>query len=235
MCGIAGLIDLNPQASIGAMLQAVEHRGRDDEGVWTSSAINEAGQRVCFGHRRLSIIDTSSAGHQPMLSHDRRFVVILNGEIYNYRELREELIAKGHQFRTHTDTEGLLGAWAEWGEACLDRLNGMFAFALWDDTERALCLVRDRVGIKPLYYAQCQKPDREGGLSSFAFASEIKAILATDLIKPELDTAALHQFLTFLWSPDPNTLFKGINTVPPGHFAKVQNGQLTVQQWWDIS
>ncbi|HEV8588679.1 MAG TPA: asparagine synthase (glutamine-hydrolyzing) [Pyrinomonadaceae bacterium] len=233
MCGIAGLINLNPEARIGAMLQAIEHRGRDDEGVWTSSAINEAGQRVCFGHRRLSIIDTSSAGHQPMLSHDRRFVVILNGEIYNYRELREELIAKGHQFRTHTDTEVLLAAWAEWGEACLDRLNGMFAFALWNERDRALYLVRDRVGIKPLYYT-CGQDARAPG-ASLVFASEIKSLLASGLIKSELDTPALHQFLTFLWAPDPNTLFKGIKTVPPGHFVKAQSGQLTVQQWWDIS
>ena len=111
MCGIAGLIDLNPEARIGAMLKAIEHRGRDDEGVWTSPVINDHGQCACFGHRRLSIIDTSSAGHQPMLSHDGRFVVILNGEIYNYRELRTELASKGHQFRTHTDTEVLLTAW----------------------------------------------------------------------------------------------------------------------------
>ncbi|MFY9618704.1 MAG: asparagine synthase (glutamine-hydrolyzing) [Pyrinomonadaceae bacterium] len=232
MCGIAGLIDSNPEARMGAMLKAIEHRGRDDEGVWTSSAINDQGQRVCFGHRRLSIIDTSSAGHQPMLSHDGRFVVILNGEIYNYRELRTELTAKGHQFRTHTDTEVLLAAWAEWGENSLDRLNGMFAFALWDNKERALFLVRDRVGIKPLYYA-CQKPEREQ--DALLFASEIKSIVASGLIKPELDHESLHQFLTFLWAPDPKTLFKDIKTVPPGHFVKVQNGNATVHEWWDIS
>ncbi len=154
MCGIAGLITQNPEARIGAMLKAIEHRGRDDEGIWTSPAIDGAGQRVCFGHRRLSIIDTSSAGHQPMISHDGRLVVILNGEIYNYRELRDHLQSKGRTFRTQTDTEVLLAAWAEWGEDCLPRLNGMFAFALWDERERALYLVRDRVGIKPLYYAR---------------------------------------------------------------------------------
>jgi asparagine synthase (glutamine-hydrolysing) len=235
MCGIAGLIDQSPEARIGAMLQAIEHRGRDDEGVWTSLPVNDAGQRVSFGHRRLSIIDTSSAGHQPMLSHDDQFVVILNGEIYNYRELREQLITKGHQFRTQTDTEVLLEAWAEWGEACLDRLNGMFAFALWDDGERALYLVRDHVGIKPLYYAECQKPDPQGGPRAFAFASEIKSILASGLIKPELDRESLHQFLTFLWAPDPNTLFKNIKTVPPGHLLKSRDGKIDIRQWWDIS
>ena len=233
MCGIAGLIEQNPNASIGAMLKAIEHRGRDDEGVWTSAPVNGAGQRVSFGHRRLSIIDTSSAGHQPMLSHDGRFVVILNGEIYNYRELREQLIAKSHQFRTQTDTEVLLEAWAEWGESCLDRLNGMFAFALWDDRERALYLVRDHVGIKPLYYANLPKPDPKGGC--FAFASEIKAILASGLIRAELDLESLHQFLTFLWTPDPNTLFKNIKTVPPGHLLEWRDGQINVRQWWDIS
>src|SRR5438067_212955 len=138
MCGIAGLISLNPETRIGAMLRSIEHRGRDDEGVWTSLPINDEGQRVSFGHRRLSIIDTSSAGHQPMLSHDERFVVILNGEIYNYRELREQLTSKGHSFRTQTDTEVLLGAWSQWGVKCLSRLNGMFAFALWDNKERTL-------------------------------------------------------------------------------------------------
>ena len=230
MCGIAGLIDRDAEARTSAMLQAIEHRGRDDEGVWTSASINEQGQRVCFGHRRLSIIDTSSAGHQPMISHDR-FVVILNGEIYNYRELRDELTAKGHQFRTHADTEVLLHAWAEWGTACLDRLNGMFAFALWDDRERSLYLVRDRVGIKPLYYA-CGPDARAPWL---AFASEIKSILASGLIKAELDHQSLHQFLTFLWAPDPNTLFKSIKTVRPGHFVKVSDGQLAEHQWWDIS
>jgi asparagine synthase (glutamine-hydrolysing) len=234
MCGIAGLIHGSPEARVGAMLKAIEHRGRDDEGVWTSGLIDADGSRVCFGHRRLSIIDTSSAGHQPMLSHDGRLVVILNGEIYNYRELREQLKSKGHRFQTQTDTEVLLAAWGEWAEECLSRLNGMFAFALWDDKERALFLVRDRVGIKPLYYA-CQKRDRQEGLDWLAFASEIKSILAGNLIKPELDTESLHQFLTFLWAPDPNTLFHGIKTVPPGHFIKVQNGELAVRQWWDIS
>src|SRR6266436_104373 len=234
MCGIAGLIGLNPEARIGAMLQTIEHRGRDDEGVWTSPAIDESGRRVCFGHRRLSIIDTSSAGHQPMLSADGRFVLILNGEIYNYRELREQLTGKGHDFRTQTDTEVLLAAWAEWGEDCLSRLNGMFAFALWDNNQRTLFLARDRAGIKPLYYAQCQKPDRKGGLGSLVFASEIKSILASGLIQAELDPEALHQFLTFLWAPNPNTLFRGIKTVPPGHLVTMRGDELNVHQWWDI-
>jgi asparagine synthase (glutamine-hydrolysing) len=234
MCGITGLVTQDPESRIAAMLKAVEHRGRDDEGVWTSPPINEEGQRVCFGHRRLSIIDTSSAGHQPMLSQDGRLVVILNGEIYNYRELREQLAGSGHSFRTETDTEVLLAAWKEWGEESLHRLNGMFAFALWDDREKTLFLVRDRVGIKPLYYAQCHKPDPEGQ-PALAFASEIKSILASGLVKAELDNEALHQFLTFLWAPDPKTLFRGIQTVPPGHLLTLRDNELQVRQWWDIS
>jgi asparagine synthase (glutamine-hydrolysing) len=232
MCGIAGLITQNPEARIGAMLKAIEHRGRDDEGVWTSSAINDEGQRVAFGHRRLSIIDTSSAGHQPMVSHDGRYVVILNGEIYNYRELRAQLTT--HTFRTQTDTEVLLAAWAEWGEDCLSRLNGMFAFALWDERERTLFLVRDRVGIKPLYYATEGRQDACAP-RHFVFASEVKSILASGLVKAELDRERLHQFLTFLWVPDPNTLFQGIRTVPPGHIVTLRDNELTVREWWDIS
>src|SRR2546425_2325829 len=193
MCGIAGLITHNPETRIGAMLSVIEHRGRDDEGIWTSLPIDAEERRVCFGHRRLSIIDTSSAGHQPMPTRDGRLVVILNGEIYNYRELREQLATKGHRFRTQTDTEVLLAAWAEWGEECLPRLNGMFAFALWDHKEKALFLVRDRVGIKPLYY--CHEGAQQDG--ALVFASEIKSILASGLIKAEVDRDSLHQFLTF--------------------------------------
>jgi asparagine synthase (glutamine-hydrolysing) len=250
MCGIAGLLTQNPEARISAMLKSIEHRGRDDEGVWVSGPVdgdggqrpplNEGGggRRLCLGHRRLSIIDTSSAGHQPMLSADGRLVLILNGEIYNYRELRDELTSKGHVFRTQTDTEVLLAAWAEWGEDCLPRLNGMFAFALWDNKERELFLVRDRVGIKPLYYAEAGRDAGEppaGCGRSIVFASEVKGILASGLIKADLDRDALHQFLTFLWVPDPNTLFAGIKTVPPGHFVKWHDNQLTVSEWWDIS
>ena len=234
MCGIAGLISRNPDLRMSRMLQRIEHRGRDDEGMWTSNEVTPDRHQVCFGHRRLSIIDTSAAGHQPMVSADGRFIVILNGEIYNYRELREELTAEGHRFQTQTDTEVLLSAWAEWNEECLTRLNGMFAFALWDNKERALFLVRDRVGIKPLYYS-CQEPRQEGGPPSFAFASEIKSLLATGFIKAELDTESLHQFLTFLWAPDPNTLFKGIKTVPPGHLAEWHDNEISIRQWWDIS
>ncbi len=231
MCGIAGLISVNPEIYIDAMLKTIEHRGRDDEGVWTSGGIDDSGRRVCLGHRRLSIIDTTIAGHQPMLSSDGRYVITFNGEIYNYRKLRKQLSEKGHQFRTDTDTEVLLAAFAEWGEECLVHLNGMFAFAIWDEKERRLTLARDRVGIKPLYYTQTE--GKAG--KSFIFASEIKAILATGMVDREIDSESLNQYLTFLWTPDPHTLFRGIQKLPPGHLLRFQDGEITVREWWDLT
>lgn len=231
MCGIAGLITTDPETRIGAMLKTIEHRGRDDEGVWTSDRVDGSGRRTCLGHRRLSIIDTSAAGHQPMSSASGRYWLTFNGEIYNYRELRPELEAKGHKFRTGSDTEVLLAAWVEWGPGCLPRLNGMFAFAIWDETERTLTLARDRVGIKPLYYAA----PREGDTSGIVFASEIKAILASGLIGRELNVEALNQYLTFLWTPDPHTLFSGIHKLPAGHLLTWRDGHIEVREWWDLS
>jgi len=215
------------------MLQTIEHRGRDDEGVWISEAIDDSGRRACLGHRRLAIIDTSRAGHQPMLSADGRYVITFGGEIYNYRELRDELITRGHAFRTKTDTEVLLTAFAEWGTQCLPRLNGMFHFAIWDNQERMLTLARDHVGIKPLYYAVVPGTARERG--SFIFASEVKAILASGLVQPKLDPEALNQFLTFLWAPDQNTLFRGVKTLAPAHALTVRGDEIKLNEWWDVS
>ena len=233
MCGIAGLISLDPERRVGAMLQTIEHRGRDDEGVWTSEAIDDSGRRACLGHRRLAIIDTSRAGHQPMLSPDGRYVITFGGEIYNYRELREQLKSKGHAFRSETDTEVLLTAFAEWGAECLRRLNGMFHFAVWDNQERTLTLARDHVGIKPLYYAHV--PGTAGKRGSFIFGSEVKAILASGLVQRALEPEALNQFLTFLWAPDPNTLFRGIKTLPPAHALTFHDEETTINEWWDVS
>jgi asparagine synthase (glutamine-hydrolysing) len=232
MCGIAGIFGREPGARVAAMLRAVEHRGRDDEGVWTSEPADD------LGHRRLSIIDTSAAGHQPMPSGDGRFVVTYNGELYNYRELREQLRARGHEFRTDCDTEVLLAAFAEWGEDCLPRLNGMFAFALWDAERRTLTLARDRLGIKPLHYAAAPGRDGEGG--HFLFGSEIKALLAAGLCERALDPAGLHQQLTFLWTPDPQTLFRGVKKLPPAHVLTVASDgaggfRETLREWWDVS
>ncbi len=215
------------------MLQTIEHRGRDDEGVWTSEAIDEPGRRACLGHRRLAIIDTSRAGHQPMLSADGRYAITFGGEIYNYRELREQLQSKGHVFRTATDTEVLLIAFAEWGKECLPHLNGMFHFAVWDNRDRTLTLARDHVGIKPLYYFY--KPTANDKPGSFIFASEVKAILASGLVERALDSESLNQFLTFLWAPDPKTLFRGIKTVPPAHVLTFHDDQIKLNEWWDVS
>src|SRR5437763_706337 len=229
MCGMAGLISVSSERHVGAMLKAIEHRGRDDEGVWSSTPIDDEGRRVSFGHRRLAIIDTSSAGHQPMLSADGRYAITFNGEIYNYRELKTELEAKGHRFHTDTDTEVLLAAFTEWGVDSLARLNGMFAFGIWDERERTLTLARDRLGIKPLYYAQV-----ENGVA-FIFASEVKAILATGLVERAIDPESLNQFLTFLWTPDPHTLFRGIRKLPPAHVLTLRDDELSIKEWWDVS
>jgi asparagine synthase (glutamine-hydrolysing) len=233
VCGIAGIISVNPETQITRMLDAVEHRGRDDLGVWTSGPIDENQRTVCLGHRRLAIIDTSPAGHEPMLSHNGRYVLTYNGEIYNYRELREQLRTLGHEFHTATDAEVLLAAIVEWGWDAVGRLNGMFAFAVWDNQQRTLTLARDHVGIKPLYYAFI--PGNNDTPPAFVFGSEIKAILATKLITPTLNPEALHQFLTFLWSPDPNTLFKNIKTVPPAHLLHFHADEINLHQWWDVS
>lgn len=230
MCGIAGIIYKDPAAHVGPMLESLEHRGRDDQGSWISDVTDSDGRKTCLVHRRLSIIDTSEGGHEPMFSRDGRFVLTFNGEIYNYRELREQLRSFGHEFHTDSDAEVLLTAFAQWGRDCLPRLNGMFAFGVWDNRERVLTLARDHVGIKPLYYAVIRK---DGG--AFVFASEVKAILATKLIRAEIDPESLHQFLTFLWSPDPNTLFAGIKTVPPGHVLELRNNEVTISEWWDVA
>jgi asparagine synthase (glutamine-hydrolysing) len=216
------------------MLRAIEHRGRDDEGVWTSGVMDDDGRRVTLGHRRLAIIDTSEAGHQPMLSADGRYSVTFNGEIYNYRELKRELAARGHRFRTDSDTEVLLVAFAEWGEECLGRLNGMFAFAMWDAEERQLTLARDRLGIKPLYYAVATRGENGAG-RDFIFASEVKAILASGLVERAIDVEGLNQQLTFLWTPDPFTLFRDIRKLPPAHLLTWRDGELSVREWWDVS
>ena len=231
MCGIAGIIGREPQARIGPMLEAIAHRGRDDEGAWLSCVADVEGRRACLGHRRLSIIDVSPAGHQPMISDEGRFAITYNGEIYNYRELRRELEAKGRAFRTDCDTEVLLAAFAEWGAGCLGRLNGMFAFAVWDEQERTLTLARDRLGIKPLYYASA----RDADCDSFVFGSEAKAILASGLIPPALDPEGLHHQLTFLWTPDPHVLFRNVLKLPPGHLLTWRDGEIKVCEWWDVS
>lgn len=226
MCGIAGLISQKPENQIGAMLKSIEHRGFDDEGVFVSNKFGKDELKACLGHRRLSIIDTSSGGHQPFFSDDKRYTITYNGELYNYLEIKRELEAKGYQFKTDSDTEVLINAFQEWQTDCLPKLNGMFAFAVWDELEKTLILVRDRAGIKPLYYAKIGE--------KFVFASEIKAILASKLIRAELDFEGLNQFLTFLWTVHEKTLFKEIYQLPPAHFLVLKNGEISVKEWWDL-
>lgn len=208
------------------MLKSIEHRGFDDEGVFVSEKFGKDALKTCLGHRRLSIIDTTSAGHQPFFSADGQFVLTYNGELYNYLEIRAELEAKGYQFKTESDTEVLANAFQEWQTDCLEKLNGMFAFAVWDEREKSLTLVRDRAGIKPLYYAKSGE--------KIVFASEIKAILASKLLRAELDYEGLHQFLTFLWTVHDKTLFKNIYQLPPAHFLTWKNGEISVKEWWDL-
>ncbi len=226
MCGIAGLISQQPENHIGAMLKSIEHRGFDDEGVFVTNKFGRGELKTCLGHRRLSIIDTSSAGHQPFFSADGRYVLTYNGELYNYLEIKAELEAKGYKFHTDCDTEVLINAFQEWQTDCLPKLNGMFALAVWDKQEKTLLLVRDRAGVKPLYYARIGE--------KFIFASEIKAILASKLMRAELDFEGLHQFLTFLWTVHEKTLFKGIYQLPPAHFLIWKDGEISVKEWWDL-
>ncbi|HLI13643.1 MAG TPA: asparagine synthase (glutamine-hydrolyzing) [Alphaproteobacteria bacterium] len=205
MCGIAGILNLDGAPAEAVILQdmaaAIRHRGPDSEGFYVDGALG-------FGHRRLAIIDLSPAGHQPMATADGRFVINYNGEVYNFQELRVELEARGHRFRSRSDTEVLLEAWAAWGPGALSRFNGMFAFALYDRKERRLFLARDRYGIKPLYYVLCG--------DTLLFASEIKAFLRHPDFRAALDPKALVEYLTFQNFLTERTLFQGVNLLPAG-------------------
>jgi asparagine synthase (glutamine-hydrolysing) len=225
MCGIAGVLDLRgravPPAVLEQMTRRLAHRGPDGEGVFVDGCLG-------LGHRRLAVIDLSPAGAQPMSSPDGRFVLSFNGEIYNYRELRGELVARGHRFRTATDTEVLLLAWAEWQEALLERLNGMFAFAIWDARERSLVLARDRFGVKPLYWSV-----RDG---VFAFGSEVKAILAHPAFSAEVDREALLEYFTFQNYFTDRTMFRGVSLLPAGGWLRLSPEDASPpapRRYWD--
>lgn len=224
MCGICGELFWNGQPALEQnlkpMLKALESRGPDDGGIWTQDQIG-------LGHRRLAIIDLSEAGHQPMV--DDTLTLVFNGCIYNYRALREELIELGHQFRSHSDTEVILKAYRQWGMESVKRFEGMFAYALWDDDQQQLYLVRDRFGIKPLYYAPI-----EGGVR---FASNTQALLSTPGIDKSLDPVGLHhQFTLHGVVPAPHTILKGIRKLEPGHWMVVDpDGQMYKKQYWQLS
>jgi asparagine synthase (glutamine-hydrolysing) len=225
MCGIAGFVDRDwheaDSAEDGALVRAmcgvIRHRGPDDEGVFV-------GDGAAIGMRRLSIIDLSG-GHQPIRNEDGSVWVVFNGEIYNYRELRAELVERGHVFATDTDTETIVHAYEAWGEQCFSRLRGMFGIALWDRRTRTLLLARDRAGIKPLHYAE-----RGGRLS---FGSEIKSILAAGADRT-IDVAALEHYLSFLYTPPDATIFDGIRKLPPGHFLRWRDGVSRVTRYWNL-
>jgi asparagine synthase (glutamine-hydrolysing) len=223
MCGIAGLIGLAAgREQLARMLALMRHRGPDGEGMW-----QDAEADLWLGHRRLAIIDLST-GDQPMESADKRFVLTFNGEIYNYRELRPDLERRGYPFRTTSDTEVLLAGLALEGPAFLRKTIGMFAFALWDRRERTLLLARDRVGVKPLYYAE----PKHGGL---AFASEVKSLLGLEGVSREIDGAALDAYLALRYVPAPLTMIAGVKKFPPGHYAVFKDGELSFTRYWDVS
>lgn len=205
-------------ALIKAMADTIVHRGPDDEGYWIAGPIG-------LGFRRLSIIDLTS-GHQPLSNEDGSVWIVFNGEIYNYQELRSLLVSKGHVFKTQTDTEVIVHLYEEFGPDCLEKLRGMFGFAIWDGKTRTLFLARDRVGIKPLYY--CLAKD------SLIFASEIKAILADPAVETEIAPEFIDRFLTFLYLPGEETLLKGVRKLEPGHYLLVQDGRPIVRQYWDL-
>lgn len=226
VCGIVGILGRLEgfqvdEATVLRMRDTLVHRGPDDGGV------RHFGEdRVALGHRRLSIVDLSSAGHQPMANEDGSLWITYNGEIYNHAELREELEAKGHVYRSRTDTETILHLYEEEGPRCVERLHGMFAFAIWDRRRHELFLARDRLGVKPLLYADLP--------AGFIFASEAKAIVAHPSFSPDLDEEAFHHYLTFAFAPTPLTLFKGMRKLAPAERMTVRaDGSIESDVYWD--
>jgi asparagine synthase (glutamine-hydrolysing) len=224
MCGIAGIVSQSSDLeAIAPMTQALSHRGPDGSGMWSDGL-------CALGHRRLAIIDLSVKGKQPLCNENEAVWIVFNGEIYNFQELRAELEPRGHKFTSHTDTEVIVHAYEQWGTACLKKLRGMFAFAIWDQPKRRLFLARDRVGKKPLYYA-----DRG---SCFAFASEIQGLLQNPAVHREVDLAAVDCYLSWGYVPAPLTGFKNISKLPPAHFLVLDVGRdgaaTRVERYWDL-
>jgi len=221
MCGIAGILNL-AGAPVDPclprrMIELLRHRGPDGLGCHVDAG-------VALGHARLSIIDLSG-GQQPMTNEDGSLWITFNGEIFNYLELREELVRRGHRFATRSDTEVILHAFEEYGESCVEHFNGQWAFAIWDARTRSLFLSRDRLGVRPLFYYVSDH--------SFAFASEMKSILALPDTPREIDPIALDQIFTFWVSIPPRTIFKDIRELPPGHSMRVGDGALTMTRYWE--
>lgn len=231
MCGINGILGVSDVAiakkKIIAMNNAMKHRGPDDEGFYID-------EEIALGHRRLSIIDLSSAGHQPMKSFDGRYQIVYNGELYNYKELKFELqrVVSGsnqqaYLFKTNTDTEVIIASYARWGKDCIKHFNGMFALAIWDNQTKELFVARDRLGIKPLYYCLTE--------GVFAFASEIRSLLSSELVPRKLDENSLIDYLRYQTVHAPNTIIKGIKMLMPGYYIKANNQLVTVHSYWNIA
>lgn len=226
MCGIAGWINLENKSSqnhseavLHSMCERMKHRGPDSEGLWLEN-------EIALGMRRLSVIDLHT-GEQPVYSEDKSIVVMMNGELYNFREVRADLEKRGHKFETQTDTEILPHLYEEYGEAMLEHINGMFAFALWDKRKKKLLVARDKFGEKPLYYGVF-----EGKL---IFASELKVLLENPSVKGEIDLDSLRQFLSFDYVPAPNSIFQGISKLPAAHFLSVENGEIKTRRYWNLT
>ena len=226
MCGLAGIFHVRAPkpvdpARLKAMCDVIAHRGPDGSGIWTAPGIG-------LGHRRLAIVDLNG-GAQPMLSEDGRAALIFNGMIYNFEDVRDELQWRGHQFRTRSDTEVILAAWREWGVGCVTRFQGMFAFALYDAAADALFLARDRLGVKPLFYAEL--PD-----GALVFASELKGLLAHPLLRRAPNPQAVEDYLAFGYVPDDSSIVAGVSKLPAGHSMLVRRGQPLPQPtaWWDV-
>ncbi len=223
MCGITGIARFNHREEcenkVRIMNQHIEHRGPDAEGIW-------AHDFCVLGHRRLSIIDTSAAGNQPFLSDDQSLVVVFNGEIYNYIELRKEL-ENTHTFKTQTDTEVIIAAYKRWGIDCVEHFFGMFAFALWDEKQAQLLIARDRLGVKPLYYAETEH--------GFIFASELRAILSTGWVERRIDANAAADYLRYQTVHAPNTIIEGVHMLMPGHRMIIHSKGIHTERWWDLT
>ncbi|HRR75337.1 MAG TPA: asparagine synthase (glutamine-hydrolyzing) [Ruminococcus sp.] len=221
MCGIVGFTNKidDSDAVLGKMMDRIRHRGPDAEGKYID-------EDIALGHRRLSIIDISSQGNQPIFNEDRSLVIVFNGEIYNYKEIREKLAAAGHTFSTNTDTEVLIHGYEEYGEKLLNMLRGMFSFVIWNKNTKELFGARDFFGIKPMYYALMD--------GTFMFGSEIKSFLPHPAFKKELNTAALENYLTFQYSPAAETFFKNVYKLPPAHYFKLKDGKLSITKYWDV-
>ena len=232
MCGICGKISLNTtnnikEGLIRRMCDALKHRGPDDEGVYIKQPT--AGSRqptVALGHRRLSIIDLSQAGHQPMTNEDGSIWIVMNGEVYNFPELRISLEKKGHTFKSHTDTEVIIHLYEETGAACVEDLRGMFAFAIWDQRRERLFLARDRLGQKPLFYSAKN--------NELVFASEIGSLLEDDGISRAVEPASIDSFLTYKYIQAPATIFKDVRSLEPAHFLIWEKGNVKVSRYWRL-